>query len=214
MSSKVYANGFIYCIMNIIDSELYVGSTTKTLKERMRSHLCDSRCGRNSLLWTQMRLIGGEHFFIVPLQQFTNIPMRELRKHEGAAMHLMQSTLNKNIAGRTQKEYKLLPGRKEVDIISKKKYALEHIVEIGNKRKIYYQENKDNIKAQRLIQRSTAEQLVKTAARSKQFYVDNRERILARQRIVMQCDCGFTHTKVNRSTHMKSSRHLAAIAAQ
>jgi hypothetical protein len=193
MTSKVHLTGYVYCVMNNVDEKLYVGSTVTTLRLRMQAHQCSARRNMLTALHVHIRAIGVKHFFIVPLQCFNNITIPALRRCEGYAIQIMNADLNKNIAGRTPDEY-------TIDNVAKRQeFKKLHAVRLKNRK---------------LELRSTDDQLMKSAARSKQFYIDNREKILLRQRIVMQCVCGYTHTKVNKSTHMKSSRHLAALAAQ
>ena len=38
-----YQNGKIYCIRNTIDDDVYVGSTTQALSQRMEKHRSDFR---------------------------------------------------------------------------------------------------------------------------------------------------------------------------
>ena len=59
-----YSNGEIYKILNDVDDEVYIGSTTQLLCKRMALH----RDRRHKLhmgeLYRHMAAIGAEHFYI------------------------------------------------------------------------------------------------------------------------------------------------------
>ena len=60
--------GFIYCIKNDINSLMYIGQTSSTLKHRFSSHKHESKSNRyNSLIHNAMQKYGFEHFYIEQL---------------------------------------------------------------------------------------------------------------------------------------------------
>ena len=63
MTSKDYKNGKIYCIRNTIDDDIYVGSTTQPLSERMVKHRCSANtCPHKQKITTHMYELGVEDF--------------------------------------------------------------------------------------------------------------------------------------------------------
>lgn len=62
---------FIYVITNQINGKQYVGKTTGTIKDRFRSHICDSKkrkCEKRPL-YNAMRKYGIENFSIEQLEK-------------------------------------------------------------------------------------------------------------------------------------------------
>lgn len=62
----MYYTGYIYKIVNDINNKIYIGKTTKTIIERWKEHLNDSkkiRCA-NRALYRAMNKYGAEHFHI------------------------------------------------------------------------------------------------------------------------------------------------------
>jgi hypothetical protein len=141
-----YANGKIYTIKNKNDTSLiYVGSTIQTLSTRFTKHKNDYKNKKyNSKLydtvnndWTDWYI---ELYELYPCDNKT-----ELCKKEGEIIQEI-STLNKNIAGRTQKEY-ILNNRKILNEKAKQ-YYLDNKEKILEQNKQYYLNNKEKIKEQ------------------------------------------------------------------
>ncbi|CEG41917.1 uncharacterized protein PHALS_12229 [Plasmopara halstedii] len=67
---------------------------------------------------------------------------------------------------------------------------------------------------EKIIQRQTYRDLHKEEAtqRAKQHYEANKERIKARSNERIECDCGSTYTRYNKSRHVKSNKHLKSLA--
>ena len=49
-----YRNGKIYCIINTVDDDIYVGSTTQLLTERMCLHRSKLKADMQNQLYMQM----------------------------------------------------------------------------------------------------------------------------------------------------------------
>ena len=71
----------IYQITNEVNGKFYIGKTTKTIEERFREHLYESRYERNgSYLYKSMRKYGTEHYTIKIIEcqvDETNLDERE-----------------------------------------------------------------------------------------------------------------------------------------
>ena len=100
-----YQEGKIYKICNIINDDIYVGSTTQKLCERMRDHryCVNNNKKKDRPLYKAFRELGIEHFFIELIEKCPCNDKDELRKKEGEWIRELKPSMNKAIAGRTQK---------------------------------------------------------------------------------------------------------------
>ena len=126
-----YSKGKIYKILNTIDDEIYVGSTVETLSMRMSKHRSDMKKQPQSKIYKHMHELGVENFYIELIENFPCNDIYELRAREGHFIREI-ATLNKLIAGRTQKEYR-------------KQYNEEHKEHIKETVKQYYEDNKEHL---------------------------------------------------------------------
>ena len=100
-----YSKGNIYQICNIIDDDVYVGSTVELLAKRMTKHkYAAKKKYYNSKLLDKMNEYGFDNFFIKLIEEFPCDSKVELLAREG---HFIREigTLNKVIAGRTHEQW-------------------------------------------------------------------------------------------------------------
>ena len=147
-----YKNGQIYAIRNHIDNDIYVGSTCQALSKRMAKHRGDvnSTAKGHRILYTKMKSLGTEQFYIELLESCPCENKEQLRKLEGKYIRDI-GTLNKMIAGRSDKEYK-----HEDRIENPGKYYLRN--------KLFREANKEKIKEQK--QRYCNQEHVKARAQA------------------------------------------------
>ena len=140
-------NGTIYKIESITgEGKCYVGSTIKTLTQRWSKHKNHYKYWkehktnyvRSAVIFD---LYGIDNCHIVLLENFECDTKTELRVKEGQYIKMLD-TVNRYIAGRTDKEYR--EDTKEENKIKDKIYYQNHKREI----KEYYQKNKEKIKTQ------------------------------------------------------------------
>ena len=108
MSDK-YKNGKIYTIRyKNDDSLIYVGSTIQPWFKRWYGHKCrvnnEKSKEYNFFLYQKMRKTNIEDWYIELYEEFSCENKEQLNKREGQIIREI-GTLNKLIAGRTQKEY-------------------------------------------------------------------------------------------------------------
>jgi hypothetical protein len=144
-----YNNGKIYAIRCMDDNKLiYIGSTIQPLHKRWCDHKLKCRSDNykeyNKLLYIKMREVGMDRFYIELYVDFPCERREELNRKEGEIIRLI-GTLNKEIAGRTQKEYEV--EKKENIKQTKIKYRERNKEEIKLKKKEYYEKNKEIFKA-------------------------------------------------------------------
>ena len=137
------SKGKIYKILNNIDDEIYVGSTIKTLSQRMASHRCLANFNPYNKLYKHMIDIGIDKFYIELVENYPCTDVYELRSREGYYIREI-GTLNKNVAGRTKQGWKheVKEGIKEkahTYYEQKKEKAQEY-------HKSYYENHKEHLK--------------------------------------------------------------------
>ena len=134
--------GSIYKIVNDVNNEVYVGSTEMKLSQRFSCHKrhCIFEKFKNYPLYKLMNDIGFNHFQIELLEEVEFETKMELRKIEGQYI-LNFGTLNKMVAGRSNKEYYEI--NKETLLNKIKLYRQSHIEEIRKTKKEYYENNRE-----------------------------------------------------------------------
>ena len=125
-----YQEGKIYKIYNTSNDDIYIGSTTQKLCERMRNHrnAHKSKHHFNLPIYKAFREHGVENFFIELIEKCPCNDTDELMNTEGNYTRELKPTLNMRIAGRTRKEYYT---DNQEQILNKKKQFGE-----GNKERI------------------------------------------------------------------------------
>ena len=140
--------GKIYIIKNSINNLLYVGSTIRELDVRMKQHMRDMYKYTNFKLYKAMDQFKPNNFYIDILEEFEYENIKDLRKQEGKYIKIIKPELNKNIAGRTIKEYN--DDNKEPLKLYRKlyyrKYRENNKEYLKQYRKDYYNNKKSNIK--------------------------------------------------------------------
>jgi len=137
-----YQNGKIYTIRCWTDKNLiYVGSTTQTLAQRLTQHKTQSYNHSRKLY--EMVNNNWENWYIELYEEYPCDKKQLLDKKEGEIIRLI-GTLNKNIAGRTLKEW-VKDNPEKIQAYSKK-YHEEHKEENKDIKKeydsIYREKNK------------------------------------------------------------------------
>ena len=101
-----YKRGMIYTIRNIKDDEMiYVGSTINNLSKRFDNHKTCCKAGRACSLYSYVDNNDWTDFYIELYEAYPCNNKKELNRREGQVIREIGS-INKCIAGRTQKEYK------------------------------------------------------------------------------------------------------------
>ena len=99
--------GKIYKIINNIDDDIYIGSTTNSLHLRFAVHILTAKYikSKNRLLYKKINELGIEHFKIELVDEITCDDKKDLHALEGYYI-LQYGTLNHNLAGRSIKEWR------------------------------------------------------------------------------------------------------------
>ncbi len=132
MSDK-YKNGKIYTIRcKNDDSLIYVGSTVQPLFKRWHQHKNDVKRKNNLLLYQKISETNIEDWYIELYEEFSCENKEQLNKREGEIIREI-GTLNKRIAGRTQKDWNEANKDKMSEYYKKKYEANKDILLEKNK---------------------------------------------------------------------------------
>jgi group I intron endonuclease len=131
----------IYKLVNNVDDKIYVGSTCLTLTKRKSCHKVSCLKCPNQPVYKHLNEIGFNNVDIVIIESFPCPSKDELHKRERYWIDLLKPELNKNIPSRTMAEY-------NASIGFQKKKEYDQKPESKQKKKQYYVEHKEQIKAE------------------------------------------------------------------
>ena len=233
-SSRKYENGKIYCIRNTIDDDVYVGSTTQALSQRMEKHRSDFRKRYMIIpkLHTKMNEYGIENFYIERLEKCPCEDIEELRAKEGEWIRKL-GTLNKCVARRTRQEYRSdnaeqikekkhnhYEHNKEQYQIRNQQYYKDNKEQLDNQNKEYYQnhkeeyyernkkyreENPDKVKTYQKEYVKTNKEKIQTY--QKEYRQKNKETLSKQKTTKVECQCGGRYTLCHKAEHFKRKKH-------
>ena len=214
-----YKNGKIYQILNNVNDDVYVGSTTQLLCKRFYCHKSQSdSLFRKYKLHELMRTIGKNNCYIELIENYPCNAKEELLAREGHYIR-ERATLNQQIAGRTRKERREVnaehikekqriydEGRKEL-VKEKNKPRREYIAE---RMKQYRQDNIDKIN-ERYKQYYQANKQ-KLSEYVKQYQNKHKESISQRRTETIMCNvCGCEVKRGYISGHQKTTKCKSSI---
>ncbi len=125
-----YSRGKIYKIVDNTNGDVYYGSTTETLKERLRKHTSNSNECNSKLI------INNGDYNIILVEYYPCNSVEELESRE-AHYIINNQCINVKIPGRTNKEW-YEDNREKISEKRKKHYQ-----DNKDKKKKYYDDNKD-----------------------------------------------------------------------
>ena len=214
-----YSKGQIYKIVDVGYNKMYIGSTCEDLKKRFERHRnCYNAYndGRQKSSMTSFLLFdefGVENCKIEWIENYPCNSKKELEAREGQ-LQQENDCVNKNIAGRTVKQYRI-DNKERLNEICRN-YNKEHKQELKEyvernkeyfkqKAKEYYQREKECINEKHREQYQNNKEA--TRARHKKNYWENRDKVLANQAIKITCGCGRVCGKGDKSKHERTNKH-------
>ena len=145
-----YQTGKVYKICDVNENLVYIGSTTKTLSQRMSGHRSTYKRKEKTSNWSVFKIFdeyGVDNCKILLLELFPCNSRDELSAREGHFI-LNLICVNKNIAGRSYKE------SKQAYRDTHKEYIKQHNIDTTEQRKITAKKwriaNKEHIKEYKL----------------------------------------------------------------
>ena len=139
--------GRIYIIKCRSNNLMYVGSTIRDLETRMKQHRKDMYKFTNFKLYKAMTEFKPDNFYINLLEEYEYNDIKDLRKQEGKYIKIIKPELNKNVAGRTIKEYNE-DNKQQLRLYRKlyyRTYRELHKEHLKEYRRNYYHNKKSNI---------------------------------------------------------------------
>jgi hypothetical protein len=231
-----FQNGKIYSIRSHQTDQVYIGSTTQTLAQRLGKHRCTYRRWKNSVGYmgtTSKEILKYDDYYIELVEMYPCNNKDELHKREGEIIRATPNCVNKIIAGRTSKEYR--EDNREIIQQKKKEYAEKNKESIKQYKKEYAEKNKESIakkkkeyaeKNKERIRQKSKEYYEKNkesiAKKSKEYIEKNKEKIKQYKKeyaeknkdIIKQkhskkviCECGAEIRKYHLPRHKKSKKH-------
>jgi hypothetical protein len=194
-----YSKGKIYCIRSFQTDDVYIGSTTMTLAQRLGKHRDDYKkyLNGNKKYVSSFELLKYDDYYIELITLYPCSCKAELDAEEGQ-YHRDWDCVNKKIAGRTKKQYYI--DNKDKIIEKQKQYIIDNKYKIKEQKKQYNIDNRDKFKEYK-----------------KQYYIDNRDKIIEKnnqyrinnkqnkQKITCICSCNISRHSYKR--HIKSKKH-------
>lgn len=132
-----YQRGQIYSIRSHQTDFIYIGSTTQPLHKRFHEHKNSKR------YYTSKEIIQYTDAYIELIENYPCNSKKELNRREGQHIRNTENCVNKQLAGRTKKEY-CIDNKEEILEMNKEYYYANKDNHLQQK-KIYYEENKDVI---------------------------------------------------------------------
>ena len=212
-----YKNGKIYQILNNVNDEVYVGSTTQPLCKRLYKHKRNSieRLECKSPLYELMREFGKDIVYIELIELYPCNCKEELTAREGRYIR-ERGTLNKHIPGRTDKQY--IEDNKERIKEYQKQWRGEHKEQIKQYIQQYYENNPDK-KEQRKQNKqqyyeNNPEKKEEKKHRMKQYREEHKEELAEKLKIKLICECGRELRKSDLKRHLKTNIHKELMEQQ
>ena len=188
MTINKYQSGKIYKITNTINSEVYVGSSTIDLEDRMIKHKnFAKKKPYASNLHKLMNELGVENFEIELVENCPCESQEELEKREGEIIKDI-GTLNQKVVGRSDEEKK-------------------------ERRQEYDKNNRDKRNKQRNERRKANPEKTKNEYKKygKLYREKHPEKIKEWKQTRVECECGGSYCLGDKSQHLQSKKHLKAL---
>jgi len=198
-----YQNGKIYSIRSHLTDDVYIGSTIETLSNRLSQHKKYYKQWVNKIshYTTSYKIIEKDfdNCYIELVELYPCNSKIELHRREGEIIRATEC-VNKNIAGRTKKEW--CEENKEKIAERTKKWRKDNKQQIIIKEKQFYDNNKTKILEQKKQYHLNNKE--KITERKKQYYNNNKVKIKQKY----TCECGKTLRKDGKKNHEKTTKHI------
>lgn len=178
--------GYIYKLVNNVNLDIYIGSTTNTLKHRLSQHFGKIPKQSNRKLYKSMIELGKDAFSIILIENVLYEDIKELKAREQDYIRELKPELNMYSAcGRDKEKQKL----------KDKKSYVKHRDKRIQKVREYAETHKELIKE-----------------KGKLYRLKNADKIKQVKGQVCECNvCGKTYTHNHKSRHEKTQYHISKI---
>ena len=186
-----YQQGKINKIFNTITDDIYIGSTTQLLCNRMKNHRHNmSRpTSMNNKLYTCFNKYGADNFYIELVEKHPCLSKEELLAKDGYWIRKASPSLNTQIAGRKPKDY----------YQDNKEHILKQVSEwLANNKERYAAKKKEH----------TENNKERISEYHKQWRNDNKEKIKEHKSEHVKCECGCMIARDGMARHKRTRRHI------
>jgi aspartate carbamoyltransferase regulatory subunit len=165
--SNKFRNGKIYKIECNISGLVYIGSTIKTLDQRLKGHEYNYKrytTQESTKFLSSFTILDEQNYNISLIINYPCESRKELLDMEGKFIRkLDKDCVNKNMPGRTSAQYR--EDNKDFIKTQKRIYREDNKDAIKIQQRIYREDNKDAIKIQQRIYREDNKDAIKTKER-------------------------------------------------
>jgi len=195
-----YSKGKIYAIRSFKTDNVYIGSTTQTLAQRLGKHRTNYKNWKNNTYRyvSSFKILEHNDEYIELVEEYPCENVYQLRKKEGEYIRSMNCVNIRNtglteeqIKERNKKQQKEWRNNNKTIISNKNKEQRKNNIEFYRKRDIEYSKKYKE----------------KNPEKSKQYksewYNRNKEK-LSKKHI---CECGGKYTRDHKETHYKTIKH-------
>lgn len=223
-----YSKGKIYAIRSHQTEQIYIGSTTQTLAQRLGKHRSCYKVYKNGKrrYMTSYEMLQYDDHYIELLELCECICKAELHRREGQLIRERNNCVNKCVPGRTQQETKIRERewrnnnkvkialnkrehyQKNKQKICKKvkEWTKQNQEKVNSNKRVYYQKNKEKFKVNRRDHYQKNKELVRK--RNDEYYQKNKEKVDEYRKQKIKCECGSDTSITNLARHRKSQKHL------
>jgi hypothetical protein len=193
-----YSKTVIYKIVcnDLTITDCYIGHTTDFIRRKQthKNSVNNENSRFNLKVYKFIREHGGwNNWSMIEVEKYPCNDINEATARERYWFENLKATLNCNIPNRTIKEWneEYKEHLKEYKKEYGKEYYEENKEQILEYKKEYYEENKEQILEYK-----------------KEYYKKNKEKNFEKIKEKFTCDCGGKYTRVNKSAHEKTKKHL------
>lgn len=185
-----YHESKIYKIWSPSTDMVYIGSTTQRLSKRLYGHVKNYKQYVNGKcrFTRSFKIIELGNYRIDLVEKIDCTDRIELLRAEGKVILNTKNCVNKQVAGRTKKEWRQ-----------------EHKQKIAEQNAVWYQNNKEKVAEQKAVWYQDNKEIA--AERGKLYRERTREKRLARGAVRLTCRCGSIVRTDNMTRHYKSKKH-------
>ena len=175
-----YSKGKIYKLCSSSCDEVYIGSTTQKLCQRLREHQKDFEnwCETNEKFLSSYEILSYNNASIQLLEKYSCSSSKELNRREGEWIRMTDKCVNRYIAGRTHKEY--VQDNFDRVQMRKAEWTRNNAERCRQVKSEYYVQNKDTLnKKKREYYEANKEVILK---KQNQYTKEHKEQIRIRQK--------------------------------
>ena len=185
--------GRIYVIKSNETDKVYIGSTVKTIEQRLSGHKNNYKNFLKGIYHyvSSFEIVQYHDCYIQLLEEVNVENKQELYKIEGKYIKDIDC-VNQRVEGRSRKDYM-------------KEYLEDNKERIKERGKNYYQDNKEKILEKEKNYRDANKE--KILEYKKNYYQENKVQILEKMKVKMTCECGSIVRKSQIKRHNLTLKH-------